>query len=155
MEIKDAVLIVVLFAIVTLIVYFFKARKKQRIGYLVNIFNDNFNLRVGILNLDYEKTFTIAIENTGKEELIVTDIFLEIKENNKFKKYELPNTVFDKTNVLQIPSGTKGAAMMDLKSFQKIFQKESIFKAVVVLKDGTVSKSNNLIISDKKEINLK
>ena len=155
MEITDVVLVVVLIAIFTVVVTIFKTRKKQRIGYLVNIFEKGFNLRVGVLNLDHEKTFTIAIENTGKNDLIVTDIFLEIKENNKFQKHELPNNVFDKTKELIIPSGQKGAAMMDLKSFKNIFSAETIFKAVVVLKDGTVSKSNELVISNKKEINLK
>jgi len=154
MGINDVIIVVILIAIFTAIVTFFKMKKKQRIGYLVNIFNDNFNLRVGVLNLDYEKTFTIAVENTSKNEIIVTDIFLEIKDAGKFKKYALPNNVFDKTNEMQIPSGKKGAAMMDLKSFKMIFNTETIFRAVIVLKDGTTSKSNDLVISKKKEISL-
>ncbi len=155
MEIKEAIYFAISFSIVVLIIALIKMRKKQWIGYLVNIFNDDFNLRVGVLNLDYEKTFTIAVENTGEKEIIVTDIFLEIKTANQFKKYELPNTVFDKSNELIIPSGEKGAAMMDLKSFKKIFQAETEFKAVIVLKDGTTSKSNELLISTKKDIALK
>lgn len=151
MEIKEVIFFAIGFSIFIVIIAFFKMKKKQRIGYLVNLFYDGFNLKVGILNLDYEKTFTIAIENTGNKDIIVTDIYIEIKDAGRFKKYVLPNTVFDNTNELLIPAGDKGAAMMDLKSFKKIFKAEAIFKSVVVIKNGDTVKSNNLLISGKKK----
>ena len=72
MEIKEVIFFAIGFSIFIVIIAFFKMKKKQRIGYLVNLFYDGFNLKVGILNLDYEKTFTIAIENTGNKDIIVT-----------------------------------------------------------------------------------
>jgi len=148
---KEIIIFVVGFLIFVVIIAFFKMRKKRRIGYLVNLFYDGFNLRVGVLNLDSVKTFSIVVENTGKNDVVVSDIYLEIKESGKFKKHILPNTAFDNTKELIIPAGNKGAAMIDLKSFKNIFQPETVFKAVLVIKNGDTVKSNNLLVTGKQK----
>lgn len=150
MEIKDAIIVAVILMVITVITNIARVRKKQRIGYLSNIFKDNFSFRVGILKIDHLKTFCIVIENKGNTDIVLKNIYIEIKQGNKYNKYELPNTVFDNTKELIIPNSKTGGAMMPEKDFKKIFVQDSEFKAVVVFDDGTILKSQILIIEGKK-----
>ncbi len=150
MELKDVIIVAVIFIVITLIITIAKGRKKQYIGYLSNITKANFRFGVGILKIDYSNTFCIIIENKGTTDISLKDIYLEIKEGSKYNKHELPVTAYDSSKELVIPGGKSGGAMMPEKEFKKLFSQVSELKAVVVLDDNTVLRSQILLFDSKK-----
>lgn len=89
MEFKEALFFVIGLLIFTLIIALIKMRNKQRIGYQYTHFTNDFRYKVGVVKFDVEKVFGIVIENVGKKEIKINDIYIEIFTSirNFFRNY--------------------------------------------------------------------
>jgi hypothetical protein len=149
MELKGVIGFVIILAVFTLIVTLLKMRNTNKIGFVFTYFNKDYNYKVGVLKVDGSKVFGIIVENNCSTDVVLTNIYIEIKENNKFRKYILPNDVFDSTKQMIIPPNKVGAAFMEVKQFKKIFKSDSQFRTVVENSNGNKYKSTILKVSGK------
>lgn len=156
MEFNEALYFVIGLAIFTLVVTRLKMRSKQKLGYIFTHFGNDLDYKSGVLNVDGSKVFAIVIENKGSSDVIVTDMYIEIKEGSRYKKHAFPADVFDTSNEMIIPSKKSGASFIDISDFRKMFSADADFRTVVDIKEQKSLKSLPMTISGKKkEISLK
>lgn len=120
----------------TVIVAVLKSRSKKGIGYVSMTFHQFFHFKVGILKVDGSRQFSMVIENKTDADIVIKDMYLEIKEGSRYQKYELPKSSFDNSNEMIIPSGKSGAAFLSLKEIKSFFKESTVFKAVVEDQSG-------------------
>jgi hypothetical protein len=155
MEIKEAIIFVAIIMVFTVIVAILRTRSKKGIGYVSMTFHQSFHFKVGILKVDGSKSFSMVIENSSDADLVIKDIYLEIKEGTRYQKHELPNSSFDNSKEMVIPSGKSGAAFLTLKELKSFFKESTVFKAVAEDQAGKAFKSKILtydIASGKVEL---
>ena len=156
MELKDVIIVVVIFALVTLIINFLRGRGSKNFGYKSMTFHELFHMKVGFQKVDGSQQFAMVIENASDQEVIIKDMYLEIKKGTRYQKQNLPASSFDSSKEMRIPNGKSGAAFLKLKEFHKLFIEESLLKAVVVDQKDKVYKSQVMIYNPKsKSLELK
>jgi hypothetical protein len=131
MEFKEAVIFVIALMVFTVIVAILKSRSKKSIGYVSMTFHQMFHFKVGILKVDGSKQFSMVIENSSDVDVVIKDMYLEIKKGTRYEKQILPASSFDNTKEMIIPSGKSGAAFLSMKEFKKYLNGQTILKAVV------------------------
>lgn len=141
MELKEAIILVIVIMIFTVIVTVLKGRGKKGIGYVSMTFHELFHFKVGILKVDGSKQFSIVIENKSDSNVVIKDMYLEIKKGSRYQKQTLPVSAFDNTNKMTIPPSKSGAAFLTMKEFKKFLDGKTIFKAVVEDESGKAFKS--------------
>jgi len=141
MELKEAIILVIVIMVFTVIVTILKGRGKKGIGYVSMTFHEMFHFKVGILKVDGSKQFSMVVENSSDVDVVIKDMYLEIKNGTRYEKQTLPASSFDNTKEMIIPSGKSGAAFLSMKEFKKYLNGQTILKAVAEDDSGKAFKS--------------
>ncbi|PLX20065.1 MAG: hypothetical protein C0599_09815 [Salinivirgaceae bacterium] len=141
MELKEAIILVIVIMVFTVIVTILKGRGKKGIGYVSMTFHEMFHFKVGILKVDGSRQFSMVVENSSDVDVVIKDMYLEIKNGTRYEKQTLPASSFDNTKEMIIPSGKSGAAFLSMKEFKKYLNGQTILKAVAEDDSGKAFKS--------------
>ena len=146
MELKEAIILVIVIMVFTVIVTILKGQSKKGIGYVSMTFHQMFHLKVGILKVDGSRQFSMVIENKSDVDVVIKDMYLEIKKGARYEKQPLPDSAFDNTKTMTIPPAKSGAAFLTMKEFKKYLNGQTILKAVAEDDSGKAFKSKTMQI---------
>lgn len=136
MELKEAIILVLVIMVFTVIVTVLKGRSKKGIGYVSITFHQLFHFKVGILKVDGSRQFSLVIENSSDVNLVIKDMYLEIKKGTHYQKQPLPSSAFDNTKTMTIPPAKNGAAFLTMKEFKSFLDGQTTLKAAVEDESG-------------------
>jgi hypothetical protein len=151
MELKDVITVVVIFMFFTLLITILKMRGGNKTGYKSMTFHSLFRLKVGFQKVEGSRTFCMIVDNESEQDVMIKDMYLEIKKGSRYQKVSLPAGAFDNTNIMTIPAGKSGASFVKPRDFHTLFTEDSLLKAVVEDQNGKSYKSNILVYKTKKK----
>lgn len=158
MELREVITFALVFMAATLLITMAKMRSNKKTGFISLTNHPMFFLKVGLLKVEGKTQFSIIIENNSDVQINIKDIYLEIKNNGRYQKHQLPKSAFDNSKIMEIPSGKSGAVFLKQKTFFNLFSEDTLFKVAVTDDSGTGKTSKSKIIkldSKKKNIELK
>ncbi len=150
MELREVIVFAIIFMAITLIISIIKSRKNRRTGYSSITSHAGFILKTGFLKIDGKRQYSIVVENTGNDVLVIKDIYLKIKSGGRSQKQKLPVSAFDPDKTLQIPVSRSGAAFVKRQDFKQLFREDAAFKIIVENSEGKTFESPLMNINLKK-----